>query len=342
MGSHHGHGRRKRPITGVTLFIRALGYTAPPPPFTLIELSDVIKQLRKAKAPGPDNIRNELVLLLDYIGEQQLLEMFNECFSSATVPQEWKEALIVSIYKGKGSDSDPANYRPISLLNTFYKIYAALLQKRLAKAHDHQLRSTQFGFRANRSTQQPLFVLRRLQDLALKTGSPFQLLFLDWRMAFDKVDHDSMIIALERLGVHRQYVDIIRDLYTNQTFYTRGPFGDTAKATPHTGIRQGCPLSPYLFIMVMTVLFSDVDRRLRIHGTPTNSWSVGKPVYDLEYADDTLLISVTKPQMNDILKAIEVEATLYGMLLNKEKQSLWSTTPTPPRSYTLPMAPRFP
>ena len=291
----------------------------PPPPFTLIELSDVIKQLRKAKAPGPDNIHNELVLLLDYIGEQQLLEMFNECFSSATVPQEWKEALIVSIYKGKGSDSDPANYRPISLLNTFYKIYAALLQKRLAKAHDHQLRSTQFGFRANRSTQQPLFVLRRLQDLALKTGSPFQLLFLDWRMAFDKVDHDSMIIALERLGVHRQYVDIIRDFYTNQTFYTRGPFGDTAKATPHTGIRQGCPLSPYLFIMVMTVLFSDVDRRLRIHGTPTNSWSVGKPVYDLEYADDTLLISVTKPQMNDILKAIEVEATLYGMLLNKEK-----------------------
>ena len=74
--------------------------------------------------------------------------------------------------------------------------------------------------------------------------------------------------------------------------------------------------------MVMTVLFFDVDHRLRIHGTPTNSWSVGKPVYDLEYADDTLLISVTKPQMNDILKAIEVEATLYGMLLNKEKTVL--------------------
>ena len=91
----------------------------PPLPFTMIELSEVIKQLRKAKAPGPDNIRNEMVLLLDYIGEQQLLEMFNDCFSSATVPQEWKEALIVSIYKGKGSDSDPANYRPISLLNTF-------------------------------------------------------------------------------------------------------------------------------------------------------------------------------------------------------------------------------
>ena len=138
-------------------------------------------------------------------------------------------------------------------------------------------------------------------------------------MAFDKVDHESMLISLERLGVHRQYVDIIRDLYTQQSFYTKGPFGDLHKATPHTGIRQGCPLSPYLFIMVMTVLFFDVDQRLRIHGTPTNSWSVGKPVYDLEFANDTLLISVTKSQMNDILKAIEVEATLYGMILNKEK-----------------------
>ena len=102
----------------------------PPTPFTLIELSVVLKQLRKAKAPGPDGIRNELVLLLDYVGEQQLLQMFNDCLSTATVPQEWKEALVVSFYKGKGSDSDPASYRPISLLNTFYKIYAALLLKR--------------------------------------------------------------------------------------------------------------------------------------------------------------------------------------------------------------------
>ena len=98
--------------------------------------------------------------------------------------------------------------------------------------------------------------------------------------------------------------------------------GDATTATPHTGIRQGCPLSPYLFIMVMTVLFHDIDTRLLRHGVPTNSWSVGKPIYDIEYADDTLLLAVTPPQLEELLRTVQVEASLYGMVLNPEKTEL--------------------
>ena len=265
------------------------------------------------------SIKNETILLLDYVGELEILRLVNRCLTEKKVPQEWKDAFVVSIYKGKGHDSDPANYRPIALLSTLYKIYAALLQKRLARAHDQHLRGTQYGFRVQRSTRDPLFILRRLQDYSLKTGRSFQLLFLDWRMAFDKIDHESMLIALERLGVHRHYVDIVSDLYTAQVFHTRGRLGEVKQAIPHTGSRQGCPLSPYLFIMVMTVLFHDVDVRLRAGGVPTNTWPIGKPIYDLEYADDTLLMGVTSEQTNEFLKALQVEATLYGMLLNPVK-----------------------
>ena len=80
-----------------------------------------------------------------------------------------------------------------------------------------------------------------------------------------------MISAIKRLGVHGHYVDIISDIYTEPTVYTLGINGDKAQATPHTGIRQGCPLSPYLFIMVLTVILSDVDSRLLTHGVPTNT-----------------------------------------------------------------------
>ena len=210
------------------------------------ELEYVISRLKKNQAPGPDEARAEIILLLNYWGQQELLKIMNQCFREQNVPQSWKEALIVSIYKGKGSDSDKANYRPISLLNTFYTIYASLLQIRLAAAHDHHLRDTQYGFRASRSTQDPLFILRRAQDLSIKTGLPLCLLFLDWKMALDKVDHRSMAIALQRLGVHCQYVDVIGDLYTDQTFTVKGFQNGSITATPHTGIRQGCPLSPYL------------------------------------------------------------------------------------------------
>ena len=72
----------------------------------------------------------------------------------------------------------------------------------------------------------------------------------------------------------------------------------------------------------MTVLFRDVDTRLLAMGVSTNTWSIGKPVYDLEYADDTLLISVTPPQMEESLRTVQVEASLFGMTLNFSKTEL--------------------
>ena len=295
---------------------------ATPPIFSMEELQTALSKLRRGRAPGPDNLRSDILLLLDYYGEQQLLELYNQCWTSKTVPKDWKNAIAVSFYKGKGDDSDPSNYRPISLLNTTYKIYATMLQERLANNYDSRIRQNQYGFRRGRGTTQPLFVLRRLQDYSSRTGVPFHCLFVDWKQAFDKLDHSSMIIALQRLGVHQHYLDIIQDIYNDPTFYTVGMQGEKQHATPHTGIRQGCPLSPYLFVMVLSVILSDVDTRLLRHGIPTNTWSVGKPVYDLEYADDTLLFGISVQVVEEYLRHLQVEASLYGLLLNLTKTEL--------------------
>ena len=286
------------------------------------ELQTTLSKLRRGRAPGPDNLRADIILLLDYYREQQLLELYNHCWTSKTIPKGWKDAIAVSFYKGKGDDADPSNYRPISLLNTTYKIYATMLQERLASSYDSRIRQNQYGFRRGRGTTQPLFVLRRLQDYSSRTGVPFHCLFIDWKQAFDKLDHASMIIALQRLGVHQHYLDIIQDIYTDPTFYTVGMQGEKQHATPHTGIRQGCPLSPYLFVMVLSVILADVDTRLLSQGVPTNTWSVGKPVYDLEYADDTLLFGVSVQVVEEYLRHLQVEASLYRLLLNLTKTEL--------------------
>ena len=85
--------------------------------------------------------------------------------------------------------------------------------------------------------------------------------------------------------------------------------------------------------MVMTVLFYDVDKRLRTTGVPTNTWSIGKPIYDLEYADDMLLLSVTPPQMEEFLKSVQVEASLYGMEINMAKTELLADNGSTPPVY---------
>ena len=97
------------------------------------------------------------------------------------------------------------------------------------------------------------------------------------------------------------------------------------------GIRQGCPLSPCLLIRLLTVVLHDVDSLFLKQGTPTNPRSEGYPVYDLEYADDTLLLARTIPQLQSLLSALEVSAGKYGMALNKIKTELLvrPTDPSP-------------
>ena len=87
-------------------------------PFIVQELEDAISKVKNNKAPGPDHSANELFRLLDEDTRSILLAYYNRVWEAGEAPEEWKEALVVSFYKGKGADTDPANYRPISLLNT--------------------------------------------------------------------------------------------------------------------------------------------------------------------------------------------------------------------------------
>ena len=96
-----------------------------------------------------------------------------------------------------------------------------------------------------------------------------------------------------------------------------------------SGISQGCPLSPYLFIMVQTIIFENLDWYLFNQGVATNTWSVGKPVYNLEYADDTLLMSTTTTQLTDMPQGLQTQAKLSGMNLNQTKTEVLQDTKRP-------------
>ena len=110
------------------------------------------------------------------------------------LPSDLEYAEVVTLYK-KGKVENPANYRPISLLDTLYKIFTSLIQNRMANAIDHRLSNLQYGFRKTRSTSQPLFIARRIQDFAEAAGDKLFLVFLDWEKAFDKIDREMMISA---------------------------------------------------------------------------------------------------------------------------------------------------
>ena len=132
--------------------------------------------MKRNKAPGPDRVIAELYKWLDTDSRDILREVLNQCWEEEEVPKVMLEANVASIYK-KGDTQHLANYRQISLLNGAYKILASIIQKRISSKIDQAIQTTQYGFRANRSTSQALCVARRLQDLAEQSGQGMIMCF---------------------------------------------------------------------------------------------------------------------------------------------------------------------
>ena len=128
------------------------------------------------------------------------------------------------------------------------------------------------------------------------------------------------------MGVHPKLVNITKSIYKNITFTVEIDGNSSTWQTQHTGIRQGCPLSPYLFLIVMIVLFKEVhaqtDHILEKQRVP------GATFDEVTYADDTICIATTEKAINEMLKHIEKEGEKYGMKLNKEKCELITTDST--------------
>ena len=95
-------------------------------PITMTEIRQIVKRFKKSKAPGPDDITTDLIKELTEENLEEVLDLINECWTAGAIPENMLTARVASLYK-KGNPEMIENYRPISLLNTFYKILAAAL-----------------------------------------------------------------------------------------------------------------------------------------------------------------------------------------------------------------------
>ena len=187
----------------------------------------------------------------------------------------------------------------------------------MQNAIESHLSNTQYGFRPQRSTSHAIYVIRRIQDFAEAKGSRLSLALLDWEKAFDKVQHDKLIMALRKMGFSQHYCDIIQNCYEEPTFFVKDAFGTSQIKRQSSGIRQGCPLSPYLFVIVM----SCVDFEIRMN---SSRWVQNGRIPNLDfdmiyYADDTIIFSTDNRALNELLKLTELFSGKYGLRLSKDK-----------------------
>ena len=139
--------------------------------------------------------------------------------------------------------------------------------------------------------------------MAEATKQKICVTFLDWEKAFDKVDQTKLVDALRRMSIPEIYIKAIESIYNAPEFRVKIGSDESSWRVQETGIRQGCPLSPYLFIILMTVMFKDVHEGLNLKkGT----------IEDLDfteilYADDTILLTNNARSMNRLLERVETK-----------------------------------
>ncbi len=168
---------------------------------TVDELSKAIDSLACGKAPGSDGIPPEVIktgqksVLLD-----RLHELLLQCWEEGTVPQDMRDANIITLYKNKGDRSDCNNYRGISLLSIVGKAFAHVVLNRLQVLAERVYPEAQCGFRSQRSTIDMIFLLRQLQEKCREQRQPLYITFINLTKAFNLVSRKGLFTLLHRIG----------------------------------------------------------------------------------------------------------------------------------------------
>ena len=287
-------------------------------PFTEDEVLGIIKGLNRESAPGPDCVTGKMIVGW---GVNVIRPIVNSFLYAGKIPDQLRINRTTLIPKVP----EPASvndYRPITIGSLIHRVYAKLLTKRLNA--QVELDPRQKAFVPVDGCSEHTFVVGEALEQCRKQRKECNLVFLDLAKAFDMVSHCSIRRALERFGVGPGFVEVVDDLYTGISTVIRGMQGPTDPIKMTRGVKQGCPLSPILFNMVMDEL---VDRLGSRHGL--------KPRQDLEgfttlaFADDLVLASGTVHGMTQLLATVREFFEARSMSVNAAKSHTIRLAPAP-------------
>ena len=184
------------------------------------EVKSAVKQSKKGKAPGPDNITIDLIDAAGDIINDKLATLFNECLIQSKVPEIWNEAIIILLHK-KGDQKNISNYRPISLLNNIYKLFTKVITNRITRTLDENQPREQAGFRRGFSTIDHLHAVNQLIEKCAEYKIPLVVGLVDYNKAFDSVEIHDVIEALQEQEVDPVYVNVL-STSTNKQSHSLG------------------------------------------------------------------------------------------------------------------------
>jgi hypothetical protein len=277
-------------------------------PIMEAEMLACIQALPNNKAPGPDRLPNEVLKAF----APQCAHFMLKLVAQGQLPSSALSSTIVLLYK-KGDSELLGNWRPIALLNADAKCISKLLANRLAGVLPSLVAAPQTGFVKGRSIHDNTLTVSHILEYAELKGTGGALTFLDQQKAYDRVHWQYLQAVLDHFKIHGMWRGLVDRLY-QPAFSCVAVNGFQSKPFPiRRGLRQGDPLSPLLYNLVLEPLLQFLHARM-------DGITVGRSRFTYQaYADDTLAFCKDAKDMGTLVEGLKLYAAAANGKVNREK-----------------------
>ncbi|OMH78689.1 Transposon TX1 uncharacterized [Zancudomyces culisetae] len=279
---------------------------------TIEEIQKTIKKCPRNKAPGPDGLTFEFYKHFEKETTIILYELFNSPL------QNYNEHLggsIISLIPKTGDLRQIKNYRPISLSNCDEKILTRILASRLQNIIGKLINQSQTGFIKGRSIFDNIHMTNNLLGFGQLDPDKYNghLILLDQEKAYDRVDWDYMIKCLNAFGLGPKFIQYLKSIYTGATTRVNVNSVLTDKIQINNGLRQGDPLFPLLYNLVIEPLLLGLKKDL------TGIQLPGANFNTIAYADDIAIGIKDSDDINIVMKWLDIHCKASNARVNIEK-----------------------
>ena len=284
------------------------------------ECKNALKSFHKDKTPGTDGLTAEFYTFFWNSLGKIMVDSFNYAFRKGELSISQRQGIIRLIPKKDKNLSYLKNWRPISLLNTDYKIATKALAMRLKKVLPNIINNAQTGYLPGRFIGENIRLISDILHYTADQNLEGIALFIDFEKAFDSLEWEYLDKALDAFNFGLDFKVWIRTLYNNISSCTINNGYASKPFTLKRGVRQGCPLSGLLFILAGEALSCAIRSRSDIRGILV----ANKEIKLSQYADDTTAFCKDEASLEKLLEVLNLFEECSGLKLNSSKtEALW-------------------
>ena len=282
---------------------------------TYDECEKALRSFDKGKSSGEDAFTAEFYqFFFDLVGPDFFASL-NSGYDKGKLSISQRRGTIPLIPKEDASLSLLQNWRPITLLNVDYKIASKAIANRLEPLLPKLIHPDQTGFIKGRYIGENIRLISDIMDITLKHKIPGILISLDFQKAFDSLEWPFMQRVLELFNFGASINNWIKVFYTDIESAVMNNGFSTKWFQLSRGVRQGCPLSPYLYILAAEMLSNKVRQSPDVKGISI----FGQEIKLGQFADDTNFFCSDVTSVENALSIVKEFSRFSGLILNLKK-----------------------